>query len=135
MWQGPIDSGQEDTVENVTLRSAAVVVFVMLVLVPTRAGATIDSVTVKATWDYANAAGYPYAEITIHGSVARADGSVGCTRCRPSSSIPATATLAHDYTRGCDVSGIGIVTLTVTDSAGQSDTNVIRMGFVDMTPD
>jgi hypothetical protein len=49
----------------------------MLVLVPTRAEATIDSVTVKATRDYANAAGYTYAEITIHGSVARADGSVG----------------------------------------------------------
>ena len=66
--------------KNVALRSAAVVVFITLVLVPARAEATIDSVTVKATRDY-------------------------------------------------------IVTLTVTDSAGESDTNVIRMGFVDMTPD
>jgi hypothetical protein len=79
MWQGPIDSGQEDTVESVALRSAAVAVFITLVLVPARAEATIDSVTVKATRDY-------------------------------------------------------IVALTVTDSAGESDTNVIRMGFVDMTP-
>jgi hypothetical protein len=55
-------------VPKVSLRSAAVVVFVMLVLVPTRAEAAIESVTVKATRDYANAAGYTYAEITIHGS-------------------------------------------------------------------
>src|SRR5262245_60724761 len=42
------------------------------------------------------------------------------------------ATIAHDYSRSL---GFGVVTLTVTDSAGQSDTDVIRMVFVDMTPD
>jgi hypothetical protein len=42
-----------------------------------RAEATIKSVTVNTTRDYENADGYTYAEITIHGTVARADGSVG----------------------------------------------------------
>ena len=49
----------------------------MLAFVPMRAEATITSVTVNTTRQYENAAGYTYAEITIHGSVARADGSVG----------------------------------------------------------
>jgi hypothetical protein len=39
--------------------------------------AEIISVTVNTTRDYENARHYTYAEITIHGSVARADGSVG----------------------------------------------------------
>jgi hypothetical protein len=34
-------------------------------------------VTVNTTRDYENARHYTYAEITIHGSVARSDGSVG----------------------------------------------------------
>ena len=41
------------------------------------AEAAIGSVTVNTTRDYEGADGYTYAEITIHGSVARADGSVG----------------------------------------------------------
>ena len=49
----------------------------MLAIVPIRAEATITSVTVITSRQYENAAGYTYAEITIHGSVARADGSLG----------------------------------------------------------
>ena len=60
-----------------TLSRAAICVFCTLTLVPMTAEATISSVTVNTTRDYENAAGYTYAEITIHGSVARADGSVG----------------------------------------------------------
>jgi hypothetical protein len=44
------------------------------------------------------------------------------------------AEIAHDYTRGCGVT-VCVITLTVTDSAGQSDSDVIRMAFVDLTPD
>ena len=49
----------------------------MLAIVPIRAEATVTSVTVITSRQYENAAGYTYAEITIHGSVARADGSLG----------------------------------------------------------
>ncbi len=62
---------------NTSLKRAAICVFIMLAVAPMRAEATITSVTVSATRDYENAAGYTYAEITIRGSVARADGSVG----------------------------------------------------------
>ena len=61
---------------SVSVRRAAVVVFITLI-VSARAEATINSVTVNTSRDYENAAGYTYAEITIHGSVVRADGSVG----------------------------------------------------------
>ena len=44
------------------------------------------------------------------------------------------AQIAHDYTNGC-AGGVCVIILTVTDSAGQSDSDVIRMGFVDFTPD
>jgi len=50
---------------------------VTLTLVPAVARATINSVTVNTTRDYENTPGYTYAEITIHGSVSRGDGSVG----------------------------------------------------------
>jgi hypothetical protein len=53
--------------------------------------------------------------------------------------------IVHEYTaagisncRGVDgngVSGVCVITLTVTDSAGQSDSDVIKMAFVDLTPD
>jgi hypothetical protein len=55
----------------------AVSVFAVVTVVPPRAEARIDSVTVNASRDYESFAGYTYAEITIDGSVARADGSVG----------------------------------------------------------
>ncbi|HEY7058300.1 MAG TPA: alpha/beta hydrolase domain-containing protein [Vicinamibacterales bacterium] len=48
-----------------------------IALAPMRAEATINSVTVKSTRNYENAHGFTYAEITVHGSVARADGSLG----------------------------------------------------------
>ena len=62
---------------NTSLKRAAFFVFIMLAFVPTRAKAAIDSVTLMTTSQYENAPGYTYAEIMIHGSVARADGSVG----------------------------------------------------------
>jgi hypothetical protein len=52
-------------------------VFIMLAAVPMRAEAIITSVTVITTRPYEKAAGYTYAEITIHGSVTRADGTMG----------------------------------------------------------
>lgn len=50
------------------------------------------------------------------------------------------AEVSHNYTaRGCVVNsqpgGVCVITLTVTDSAGQSASSVIRMGFLDLTPD
>ena len=60
-----------------TLLMRAIGVLITLALVPTTAAAEITSVTVKTTRDYEGAVGYTYAEITIHGSVARTDGSVG----------------------------------------------------------
>src|SRR5262245_19009240 len=44
---------------------------------PMTAEAAIDSVTVNTTRDYEGADGYTYEEITIHGSVSRADGGTG----------------------------------------------------------
>jgi hypothetical protein len=64
-------------VTHSSLWRAAIGALVALALVPMRAEATIDSVTVTTSRDYEHAAGYRYAEITVHGSVARADGSVG----------------------------------------------------------
>ena len=55
----------------------AICVFVGLTFIPLTAEATINSVTVNTSRDYEDADGYTYAEITIHGSVVRADGSVG----------------------------------------------------------
>ena len=62
---------------NTSLIRVAICVFVMLAFVPMRAGAAITSVTVTGTSEYENAPGYTYAEVMIHGSVARADGSHG----------------------------------------------------------
>ena len=56
---------------------AAMGVFVAIAFVPPKAEAKVRSVKVKASRDYEPAAGYTYAEITIEGTVRRADGSVG----------------------------------------------------------
>jgi hypothetical protein len=56
---------------------AAIGIFFTLAVVPTRAEATIGSVTVTTSRDYEQADGYTYAEITIQGSVLRPDDSVG----------------------------------------------------------
>jgi len=61
-----------------------------------------------------------------------------------STGLPTEVT--HEYTRDASgdvncrgvvnsVSGVCVITLTVTDSAGQSDSDVILMVFVDQTPD
>ena len=42
--------------------------------------------------------------------------------------------LTHDY-GSAPCMGVCVVALTVTDSAGQSVSDVILMGFVDLTPD
>jgi hypothetical protein len=64
-------------VVNTSLKRAAICACIMLAVVSMRAEAAITSVTVTTTRQYEHAAGYTYAEIMIHGSVARADGSVG----------------------------------------------------------
>src|SRR6476619_6419627 len=56
---------------------AAICVFMALTFVPMTAEATIRSVTGKTSRTYEGGGGYTYAEITILGSVARVDGSVG----------------------------------------------------------
>jgi hypothetical protein len=60
-----------------TVWRAATCTLIALIFAPLRVEATIDSVTVTTTRNYENARGYTYAEITLHGSVARADGSAG----------------------------------------------------------
>lgn len=62
---------------NISLSRAAIAVFITLTFVPMRAEAKVRSVTVNTSRDYEHAHGYTYADITIHGSVPRADGSVG----------------------------------------------------------
>jgi hypothetical protein len=64
-------------VANISLKKTAVCLFIMLAVVQIRAEATITSVTLITTGRYENAARYTYADIVIHGSVVRADGSVG----------------------------------------------------------
>jgi hypothetical protein len=64
-------------VANTSPIRAAICLFIALAFVPLTAEATINSVTVETCRDYENADGYTYAEITIRGSVARADGIVG----------------------------------------------------------
>ena len=60
-----------------TVWKAATAALIALTLTPIRVEAAITSVTVDAARDYDHARGYTYAEITVHGTVARADGSVG----------------------------------------------------------
>ena len=62
---------------NPTVWKAATCALIALTLAPIRVEATITSVTVNASRNYENARGYTYAEITVHGTVDRADGSVG----------------------------------------------------------
>jgi len=59
------------------LLRVAVSVLASLAFIPLTAEASINSVTVNSTGDFQAANGYTYAEITIHGSVPRADGTVG----------------------------------------------------------
>ena len=86
-------------VANRSLLRFAICVFVGLTFIPLTAEATINSVTVNTSRDYENADGYTYAEITIHGSVARADGSVG------QYSVPAVII----YPRHRRGNGVGVV--------------------------
>jgi Alpha/beta hydrolase domain len=65
------------SVAGTWLSAVAVCVFVSVAFIPLTAEAAINSVTVAASRDYEHADGYTYAEITIHGSIARADGSAG----------------------------------------------------------
>jgi hypothetical protein len=65
------------TMSNPSVWRAAACALIALTVAPTRVGAAINVVTVTTTRNYENARGYTYAEITVHGSVARADGSVG----------------------------------------------------------
>ena len=60
-----------------TFSRVATCVFMALTFIPMTAEAPVGSVTVNTTRDYEGADGYRDAEITIHGSVARGDGSAG----------------------------------------------------------
>ena len=71
----------------------------VLAFIPLRAEARVDSVTVNTSRDYENFDGYTYAEITIGGSVARADGSAGRY------SVPAVV-IYPDHRHG---NGVGVV--------------------------
>jgi hypothetical protein len=62
---------------NGTVWKAATYALFALALAPIRVEATITSVTVNTSRNHANVRGYTYAEITVHGTVHRADGSVG----------------------------------------------------------
>jgi hypothetical protein len=70
-----------------------------LALAATSAEAKVTSVTVEATRDFEEAAGYTYAEITMKGSVARRDGTIGRY------SVPATIVFPR-RDRG---NGVGVV--------------------------
>jgi hypothetical protein len=78
----------------------AICVLITLVSVATAAEAAINSVTVNTSRKYELAAGYTYAEITIHGSVVRADGIVGRY------SVPAVIIYPRHHDRS---NGVGVV--------------------------
>ncbi len=84
---------------STSLSRAAICALITFVSMPTRAEATINAVTVQTARDYEHAVGYTYAEITLHGSVARADGSVGLY------SVPAVIIYPR-HNRG---NGVGVV--------------------------
>ncbi len=86
-------------VANGSLLKAAFCILIALAFVPIKAEATVRSVTVKTTRNYENADGYTYAEISIQGTVARADGSVG------QYSVPAVII----YPRHGRGNGVGVV--------------------------
>ena len=71
-----MDNGKS-TVWTTALLQKALSVLMTLTFIPITAEATIQSVSVNVSRDYENASGYTYAEITVHGVVVRADGSVG----------------------------------------------------------
>jgi hypothetical protein len=87
------------TVSNTWLWRVAVCLFIGGTFMPLTAEAAINSVTVKTSRNYENVEGYTYAEITIHGSVARADGSTG------QYSVPAVI-IYPKHRRG---NGVGVV--------------------------
>ena len=84
---------------NTSLKRAVICLVTMLAVIPTTAAAAITSVTVITTGPYENAAGYTRAEIVIHGSVVRADGSLG------QYSVPAVV-IYPKHGRG---NGVGVV--------------------------
>ena len=81
------------------LLRVAVSVLAGLAFIPLTAEASINSVTVNRSGDFQAAHGYTYAEITIHGSVPRADGTVG------QYSVPAVII----YPRHRRGNGVGVV--------------------------
>ena len=83
----------------ISLLRIAVCAFSLAGFVPPTADAAIDKVTVNTSRDFENAAGYTYAEITIDGSVMRADGTAG------QYSVPAVII----YPRHGHGNGVGVV--------------------------
>jgi hypothetical protein len=84
---------------NITRVGAALCVLSGLVLAPMTAQGAIDAVTVNKSRNYENAKGYTYAEITIDGTVARDNGTVG------KYSVPAVIIYPR---HGCG-NGVGVV--------------------------
>lgn len=62
---------------KISLLRFAICLCVAVTFIPGVAEATIHSVTVTSSRDYENVVGYTYSEITIRGSIARPDGSMG----------------------------------------------------------
>jgi hypothetical protein len=81
------------------LVSVAVSTLAGLGFIPLTAEASVDSVTVNRSGDFQAGLGYTYAEVTIHGSVARADGTVG------QYAVPAVII----YPRHRRANGVGVV--------------------------
>ena len=81
------------------LLKVALSVLAGLAFIPLTAEASINSVTVNSCGDFQAAHGYTHAEITIHGSVPRADGTVG------QYSVPAVII----YPRHRRGNGVGVV--------------------------
>jgi hypothetical protein len=84
---------------NSTMWRVAMCASIALTLAPIGVEASITSVTVNTSRTDQNAVGYTYAEITVHGTVERADGSLG------SYAVPAVL-IYPQHRRG---NGVGVV--------------------------
>ena len=105
---------------EIFLLRSAVCAFSLAGFVPPTADAAIERVTVNTSRDFENAGGYTYAEITIDGSVMRADGTAG------QYSVPAVII----YPRHGHGNGVGVVDWLTTSFyhffPATSDANTIQ---------
>src|SRR5688572_7257840 len=88
----------------ISLPRIAVCSLSLMTFVPAAAEAAIERVTVNSSRDYQHASGYTYAEITIDGSVMRADGTAG------QYSVPAVIIYPrNEHGRRGHGNGVGVV--------------------------